>query len=111
MALESWEKSKKLVEDAMARVEARKKEYEAISCDVGRKLEALDLVISMGKEVDLQTSSPQNGDNSPEHPSPVAPGSPMFSGFARKSRPLFSFGVRSTQARVSSILSPTAEGR
>jgi len=109
IASESWDKSKKLVEDAIARVEAQEREYKAVSSDVSRKLEALELVISMGKEVD-QTSSSQNGDNSPEHPSPVVRSSSMLSGFVRKSRPLFSFGVRSTRSPVLSILSPTAEG-
>ena len=52
MALESWEYEKNCLAEAVARAEAKEREYRAVSEDVKRKLDALDLVADMHREVE-----------------------------------------------------------
>src|SRR5437763_7836982 len=104
-ALDSLEQSKKALENAMARVEMQEKEYTAVSEDVLRNLQALEMVIAMGKDGARQTIQDrykpveQPARTVPERidEDPNVPGSTMFSGIVRKSRPLFNFGTRATQ--------------
>ena len=49
--LKSWDEAKKHLEDAIALAETREREFREVSEDVQRKLDALDLVISMAKEL------------------------------------------------------------
>lgn len=48
-ALEAWDNAKNLLEEAIALVEAREKAYAAVVSDVRHKLEAVDLVMSLGE--------------------------------------------------------------
>ena len=47
-ALEAWEASKKALQDAIALVETKEKEYTGVVSEVRRNLEAVDLVASLG---------------------------------------------------------------
>jgi hypothetical protein len=47
-ALEAWEASKKALQDAIALVETKEREYTGVVSDVRRNLEAVDLVASLG---------------------------------------------------------------
>ena len=47
-ALEAWEASKKALQDAIALVETKEREYTAIVSEVSRNLDAVDLVASLG---------------------------------------------------------------
>src|SRR6516164_1733448 len=50
-AVKACEEANVLLKNAIANVEARKKEHETITEDVHRNLDALALVISLGKEL------------------------------------------------------------
>jgi hypothetical protein len=49
-ALETWDQAKKQLEEAVARAEAKEREFRAVSEDIKRRLDALDLVKSMAAE-------------------------------------------------------------
>ncbi|MGA2713698.1 MAG: hypothetical protein ABSG41_11390 [Bryobacteraceae bacterium] len=63
--LKSWDDAKKHLEEAIALAETRERDFRAVSEDVQRKLDALDLVIGMAKEF---------GDEAPPEISPGAEG-------------------------------------
>lgn len=50
-ALESWDREKKRLEEAVARAEEKEKEFRAIADDVKRRLEALEIVAGMAAEI------------------------------------------------------------
>lgn len=50
-ALESWDREKKRLEEAMARAEEKEREFRAIADDVKRRLEALEIVAGMAAEI------------------------------------------------------------
>lgn len=127
-ALASWEQEKKLLEEAVARAEAKEREFNEISEDVKRKLGALDLVASLEKESGGgQPAQPRlpsaESESRPALPAPpngaaggaedarlsalLKPGMPepipLDSVVHRSSRPLFS-PERRTRAGVLSIL-------
>jgi hypothetical protein len=52
VALESMKEAKKHLENVCAIAEAREREFREVSEDVRRRIEALDLVASMAKELD-----------------------------------------------------------
>jgi hypothetical protein len=47
-ALEAWEASKRALQDAIALVETKEREYTGIVSEVRRNLDAVDLVASLG---------------------------------------------------------------
>jgi hypothetical protein len=112
----AWNEAKKHLEEAIALTETREREFIQASQDVQRRLEALDLVASMARELEapevpeergLNAADDQPKLNPPDHPAEtikalqaaVAPppelksGAPEFlemEGLVRKSsRPLF----------------------
>ena len=117
MALRSaWNDAKKHLEEAIALTELREREFLEASQDVQRKLEALDLVTSMARELEapempeergLSAADDQLKLNPPEHPAEtiraiqtaaqppaeVKDGAPEFGDFEgmmrKSSRPLF----------------------
>jgi hypothetical protein len=118
----AWNEAKKHLEEAIALTEAREREFLQASQDVQRRLEALDLVASMARELNepelpeergLKAADGQPELNPPDHPAEtikalqaaVAPpadlknGAPEFlefEGLIRKSsRPLFPQQARS----------------
>ena len=50
-ALESWNREKKRLEEAVARAEEKEQEFRAIADDVKRRLEALEVVAGMAAEI------------------------------------------------------------
>jgi hypothetical protein len=50
-ALESWDREKKRLEEAVARAEEKEHEFRAIAEDVKRRLEALEIVAGMAAEI------------------------------------------------------------
>lgn len=117
--------ARKNLEDAIALTEAREREYRELSEDVQRKVDAIDLVASMARELN-GTADPQSRLPAPEDLSPkqslIGPGKPDSSSdpesteklpvrsvravdsvavISRPSRALFSFSRRSTLSRLS----------
>lgn len=123
--LESWNEAKEHLKEAIALAAAKEREFREVSEDVRRRLEALELVGSMAREIG-QVSSDRSL-NAPEsqpmltHPDNAAadlkaiekavtplpvesgpPAPPAFDGMMRtSSRPLFPSPVRSRLARLS----------
>lgn len=56
-ALESWESEKKHLEEVVARAEAKEREFRKVADDVKRRLDALDLVTGMVREVEAEMPS------------------------------------------------------
>ena len=56
LARESWNAAKKHLENAIALAQASEQEFCEISEDVRRKMDALDLVVHMAKELDGEVS-------------------------------------------------------
>lgn len=50
-ALQIWETEKKSLEEAIARCEAKEREFREVQDDVQRRLEALDLVMDMSRQI------------------------------------------------------------
>lgn len=112
-ALESWNLAKKHLEEALALAEACEREFQAISEDVKRRLDALDLVATMANELEAPASAERSLPSAPQPmlaappkpgpgveiatkadaPPPAQMGPPKFSGgkapFGRSWRPLF----------------------
>jgi len=127
LVLESWSDAKVQLEEAIANAENKEREYREISDDVRRRLDALELVNSMAKELGgeipaervLNASEnqprlmppPVNGageltavqkDGTPVPLQNGPPDPPAFEGmFRTTSRPLFPSHVRSRFARLS----------
>ena len=118
-AVETWNEAKEHLEKAIALAEAKEREYSEVSEDVRRRLEALDLVSSMARELGGEVRTERSLDaaeqpmlmapektarelkvaESPAAPPPEAHG---FDGFLhRSSRPLFPSHLRSKYARLS----------
>lgn len=51
-ALEAWDTEKKRLEEAVARAQNREREFRRVSDDVQRKLDALNLVLGMGDDME-----------------------------------------------------------
>jgi hypothetical protein len=114
-AVETWNEAKEHLEKAIALAEAKEREYSEVSEDVRRRLEALDIVSGMARELggEVQTEQPMlmppektAGElKVRENSVPVAgvaSESNGFDGFLHKSsRPLFPSNVRSKYARLS----------
>lgn len=66
-SLAMWNEAKKNLEDAIALTETREREYRELSDDVQRKIEAIDLVANLSKEL---------GVNSGDRSRPTAPPTP-----------------------------------
>lgn len=66
--LESWNLAKKHLEEAIALCEAREREFQQVSEDVKRRLDALDLVNSMANELEAPASA---GRSLPPAPQPM----------------------------------------
>ncbi len=124
--LESWNEAKEHLKEAIALTAAKEREYREVAEDVRRRLEALELVGSMAREIGDEVPSDRSL-NAPEsqpmltHPDngaadlkalekavtplPVQngpPAPPAFDGMMRtSSRPLFPSPVRSRLARLS----------
>jgi len=126
LAVETWNEAKVHLEKAIALAEAKEREYSEVSEDVRRRLDALELVGSMAREVGGEVPAERSIDAAekqpmlmpPENaagelkvtensvtPTPVPGGaseSHGFNGFLhRSSRPLFPSHVRSKYARLS----------
>jgi len=56
-ALESWNRAKKHLEEAIALCEACEREFQQVSEDVKHRLDALDLVNSMANELEAPAST------------------------------------------------------
>jgi hypothetical protein len=118
----SWVEAKKHLEEAIALTETREREFREASLDVQRRLEALDLVVSMAREMEapevpeersLNAADEQPKLNPPDHPAETIraiqsaaapppelksgpPELPDYDGLVRKSsRPLFPAQARS----------------
>jgi hypothetical protein len=50
-ALNAWNEAKRNLENAIALAEAREREYREVYADVRKKLDALDLVVSLAREL------------------------------------------------------------
>jgi hypothetical protein len=111
LVLESWDEAKEHLQKAIALAENKEREYREVSEDVRRRLDALELVSAMARELggdmpaerSLNASEnqpmlmppPENGENGPPEP-------PAFDGMMRTtSRSLFPSHVRSRFARLS----------
>ena len=57
-ALESWNREKKRLEEAVARAEEKEREFRGIADDVKRRLEALEVVAGMVAEIEKQPAAP-----------------------------------------------------
>jgi len=57
-ALESWEVEKKNLEQMVARAEAKEQEFRKVADDVKKRLDALDLVTDMVREVESERPAP-----------------------------------------------------
>jgi hypothetical protein len=125
LVLESWNEAKEHLKEAIALAAAKEREYREVSEDVQRRLEALELVGSMAREIgevppDRAINAPENQPMLPHPeegtadlkaleravtPLPVQsgpPAPPAFDGMMRtSSRPLFPSPVRSRLARLS----------
>jgi hypothetical protein len=127
LVLDSWNEAKEQLEKAIALAENKEREYREVSDDVRRRLDALDLVSSMARELggEIPAERSLNGsENQPmlmpppengagelkavekaETPVPLQngpPEPPAFAGMMRTtSRPLFPSHVRSRFARLS----------
>ena len=62
----TWNEAKKHLEEAIALAEAREREFREVSQDVQRRLEALDLVVSMAREIDEEGLQGDLSLNAPE---------------------------------------------
>lgn len=124
LMLESCNEAKEHLKKAIALAEIKEREYREVSEDVRRRLDALELVDSMARELREEVLSDRSL-NAPENqpilmppknaagelkavekagtPLPVQNGPPpAFNGLLRKSsRPLFASDVRSRLARLS----------
>jgi hypothetical protein len=94
-ALESWDLEKKRLEEAVARAEEKEREFRETADDVKRRLEAVELVAAMAREMvsEAPAEEPPQPALAQEKPGPnlslnAAPG-PQAS-----SRPLFSREIR-----------------
>jgi hypothetical protein len=131
-ALEAWNEAKRHLEGAIALAEARERDYRALSEDVQRRLDALELVANMAVEAgdEVPPSRQLNAAaldqtilaplaNLPEKvkADPIAETSvpvrkqaadlPAFNGMMRRtSRPLFPSGLRSRDSRLSILQEP-----
>jgi hypothetical protein len=126
LVLESWNEAKEHLKEAIAIAAIKEREYREVSEDVRRRLDALELVSGMARELGEEGPSdrslnapenrhvlmpPQNGAGElkavemAETPVPVQSGPPQppaFDGMMRtSSRPLFPSPVRSRLARLS----------
>jgi hypothetical protein len=104
-ALNAWENSKRLLEQAIANVEAQEREYSIVASDVQQKIEMLETVAALGQEMDSQTGPETSAREIPERGTPPA--------IVTRSRPLFGSigaGVPSAQSRISSIVARAAKG-
>ena len=59
LARESWNSARKHLEDAIVVAQAAEREFCEISEDVRKRIEALDLVVSMAEELDDGTPAPR----------------------------------------------------
>jgi len=50
-ALEAWNEAKRNLESALALAQTREREYREVCADVRKRLDAVDLVVSMAKEL------------------------------------------------------------
>jgi len=127
LVLESWNAAKEHLEEAIALAESKEREYREVSEDVRRRLDALELVSGMARELDGEIPEERvlsESENQPrlmpppvngagvltafekeETPVPLQngpPEPPAFEGmFRTTSRPLFPSHVRSRFARLS----------
>jgi len=126
LAVETWNEAKVHLEKAIALAEAKEREYSEVAEDVRRRLDALELVGSMARELGGEVPAersivaaekqpmlmpPENAagelkvTENPPPPAPVTSGaseSHGFDGFLhRSSRPLFPSNLRSKYARLS----------
>lgn len=100
-ALDSWDAEKKHLEEAVARAEAKEREFREIAEDVKRRLDALDLVSGMALEVDAEVPG--------ERALGTAESLTMLSAaleekptpFGASSRPLFSASQRARAGQLS----------
>ncbi len=125
LALESWNEAKEHVKTAQARAAAKEQEYREVTEDVRRRLDAMELVSNMARELGEEVP-PDRSLNAPaDQPKPMPPQNsagelialekavtrvavrsdpdpPALEGGVRKSsRPLFSSDVRANLARLS----------
>jgi hypothetical protein len=126
LALESWNEAKEHLQKAMALAAAKEQEYREVSEDVRRRLDAMELVSSMARELGEEVISDRSlnaPENQPRLMPPNNPGKdltaiekavarvavrsdplepPAIEGRVRKSsRPLFTSDMRSELARLS----------
>jgi len=130
LAVETWNEAKVHLEKAIALAEAKEREYSEVAEDVRRRLDALELVGSMARELGGEVPAERSIDAAEkqpmlmppenaagelkvaENPATPAPGpipvssgaseSQGFNGFLhRSSRPLFPSHLRSKYARLS----------
>ena len=67
-ALEAWETERKNLETAVARAEAKEREFREVSGDVRRRLEALLLTASMANEVEGEIRFERSLPETPRYP-------------------------------------------
>jgi hypothetical protein len=126
LAMESWNEAKDHLKTALALAAAKEREYRDVAEDVRQRLDALELVRSMARELGeevLPDRSLNAPENQPRLMPPKNPGEdlmalekaitrvavrsdplelPAFEGTVRKSsRPLFGSDVRANLARLS----------
>ena len=69
-ALDAWNEAKRRLENAIAVAEASEREYHVVCLDVRKRLDAVDLVISMAKELGAEVPRGR-ALNSVENPTPT----------------------------------------
>ena len=123
LALESWNEAKEHLKTALARAAAKEQEYREVSEDVRHRLDAMELVSSMARELDEEGLSDRSI-NAPENQPRLMPPpnacdeltavekagtrvavrsdpEPPEGRVRKSSRPLFSSDVRANLARLS----------
>jgi hypothetical protein len=125
LALESWNDAKEHLKTALARAAAKEQEYREVSEDVRRRLDAMELVRTMARELGEEVPSDRSLNAPEDQPKLLPPKNtgrelialekavtrgavrsdpepPAFEGSVRKSsRPLFTSDVRANLARLS----------
>ena len=71
LARESWNSARKHLEDAIVLAQAAEREFCEISEDVRKRIEALDLVVSMAEELDDDAPAPRRLTEKKADPLPV----------------------------------------
>jgi hypothetical protein len=90
-AVQALDGAKRVLEEAMATVEASDADYKTTAEDVRRNLEALELVLKLGNRGDAGGSQSAPPKSSPEASGVRGASVPL--NVTRTSRPLFSFGT------------------